>query len=60
MVSDMREKKMRLSLNTEEKAIVMNSLIDLRNRMIEEGRYTDCVDDVILKVVQAPVKRVKK
>ena len=55
----MREKKMRLSLNTEEKAIVMNSLIDLRNRMIEEGRYTDCVDDVILKVVQAPVKRVK-
>lgn len=29
----------------------------MKNRMIGEGRYTDCVDDVILKLINAPVKR---
>lgn len=56
----MREKKIRLCLNSEEKAIVLDCLIDLRNRMIEEGKYTDCVDDMIIKIVQARVKRTRK
>lgn len=60
MVSDMREKKMRLILSIEEKAILMDILVENRNRMIKEGKYTDYVDDMILKLANAPVKRVKK
>ena len=26
---------------------------------IQEGRYTDCVDELIFKVVNAPVKKMK-
>lgn len=56
----MREKKMRLILSIEEKAILMDILVENRNRMIKEGKYTDYVDDMILKLANAPVKRVKK
>ena len=34
----MREKKIRLCLNSEEKAILLDCLVDLKNRMIEEGK----------------------
>lgn len=56
----MREKKMRLILSIEEKAILMDILIENRNRMIKEGKYTDYVDDMILKIAQACVKRTRK
>lgn len=52
-----KEKKVRLSLDGQEKSILLHSLVDMKNRMIAEGRYTDCVDDVILKLVNAPMKR---
>lgn len=35
----MREKKIRLCLNSEEKAILLDCLVDLKNRMIEEGKW---------------------
>ncbi len=59
MVSVMfkKEKKVRLSLDSQEQSILLHSLIDMKNRMIAEGRYTDCVDDVILKLVTAPGKK---
>lgn len=28
------------------------------NRLIREGRFADCVDELIQKVITAPVKRV--
>lgn len=59
MVSVMfkKEKKVRLSLDSQEQSILLHSLVDMKNRMIAEGRYTDCVDDVILKLVTAPGKK---
>ena len=48
-----KEKKVRLSLDSQEQSILLHSLVDMKNRMIAEGRYTDCVDDVILKLVTA-------
>ncbi|MEY8485143.1 hypothetical protein AALD74_25585 [Lachnospiraceae bacterium 48-21] len=36
----MREKKIRLCLNSEEKAILLDCLVDLKNRMIEEGKLS--------------------
>lgn len=38
---------------------MLQSLVRLKNKLIQEGRYTDCVDEMILKVMEAPVKRVK-
>ena len=51
-----KEKKVRLSLDSQEQSILLHSLVDMKNRMIAEGRYTDC-DDVILKLVTASGKK---
>lgn len=54
-----KDKKRYLYLNYEETRVVLQSLIRLKNRLMQEGRYTDCVDELILKVTNAPIKRVK-
>lgn len=53
------KKKVRLYLTAEEYRIVLQSLVNLKNELIWQGRYTDCVDDLILKIIDAPVKKVK-
>ena len=52
-------KKCRLTLNDHEHRIVINAINDMRNRLIQEGRYTDAVDELLLKVVNAPTKKIK-
>ena len=51
------KKKVRLCLTAEEYRIVLQSLVNLKNELIRQGRYTDCVDDLIL--IDAPVKKIK-
>ena len=46
-------------LDSHERQLVIHSLVELKNRLIQEGRYTDCVDELIFKVVNAPVKKMK-
>ena len=53
----MREKKYHIYLTTEEQIRVIQSLIRLKNELLEQGRYTDAVDDVLCKVVSAKKKR---
>lgn len=55
----MRKQKHYLYLNSEETRLVLQSLIRLKNCLIQEGRYTDCVDELIVKVTSAPVKEWK-
>lgn len=55
----MREKKYHLYLTADEKSKVIQSLIDLKNNLIAQGRYTDAVDDVLLKVLSAKKKKLK-
>ncbi|MEY8483611.1 hypothetical protein AALD74_17455 [Lachnospiraceae bacterium 48-21] len=55
----MREKKNHLYVDSEERTLLLNSLVELKNQLIQQGRYTDCVDELIFKVVNAPVKRMK-
>ncbi len=43
----------------QERSILLHSLVELKNQLIQQGRYTDCVDELIFKVVNAPVKRMK-
>jgi len=52
-------KKIRLTLNDHEYRIVINAINDMRNRLIQDGRYTDAVDELLLKVVNTPTKRIK-
>ena len=53
----MKNIKYIIKLNSAETDIVIRSLVDLRNSMLEQGRYPDCVDDVIIKISKAPVKK---
>lgn len=55
----MREKKYHLYLTADEQSKVIQSLIDLKNNLIAQGRYTDAVDDVLIKVLSAKKKKLK-
>ena len=52
-------KKIRLTLNDHEYRIVINAINNMRNRLIQEGHYTDAIDELLLKVVNTPTKRIR-
>lgn len=54
----MPEKKHYLYLDEKEHSILIISLVQMKNRLIYEGRFTDCVDELIMKVLSAPAKRI--
>ncbi len=47
----MLNKKYYLHLTYEEQRIVLKSLIDMKNELIKQGRYTDPVDELIIKIL---------
>ncbi|MBE6882640.1 MAG: hypothetical protein E7489_06515 [Ruminococcaceae bacterium] len=53
----MMEKKRYITLDDSEWKIVINALNDLRNSLIQQGRYTDAVDDIMIKVINTKPKR---
>ena len=55
----MRNFKYHLALTDSEYSLIINSLNDLRNDLIEQGRYTDAVDDVLVKFIGAKKKKFK-
>jgi len=55
----MRSPKYHLYLTTDERHTVINSLIDLRNELISQGRYTDIIDELLIKLTKAKAKRIK-
>ena len=56
-VYPMLKKKHYLYLDESEYSILVKSLIQMKNKLTQQGRFTDCVDDLIMKVIAAPVKR---
>lgn len=54
----MRKQKFKVYLTPAENNIVLQSLNRLRNTLLRENRDTGCVDDLLLKVMCAPVKRI--
>ncbi len=46
-----------LELDKFELGIIINALNDLRNKLIQEERTTDAVDEVLLKALDAPEKK---
>jgi len=55
----MREKKYYLAIDDYEYSVIIDSLNILRNKLIEDGRYTDVVDELIIKFAKAPIKKFK-
>ena len=55
----MREQKYHIYLDSHERKLLIHSLVELKNQLIQQGRYTDCVDKLIFKVINAPTKRMK-
>lgn len=54
----MKETKYHLYLNDSEYSRVIYSLICLKNSLIEQGRYTDAVDDILIKLSKARKKHI--
>ena len=53
----MLKKKRYLYLNDEEFGILVQALVQFRNSLIAQGRCTDCVDELIVKVLDSPIKK---
>jgi ribosomal 50S subunit-associated protein YjgA (DUF615 family) len=51
------KQKYYLALSTEEWRLMIHCLNNFRNRLISEGRYTDAVDELLIKVANAKVKK---
>ena len=51
--------KYHIYLTAEERRAVINSLIELRNDVISQGKYTDIVDELIIKFTKAKVKKIR-
>ena len=49
----MREKKNHLYVDSGERSILLHSLVELKNQLIQQGRYTDCARELIFKVIHA-------
>ena len=55
----MRSPKYHLYLTPDERRTIINSLIDLRNELISQGKYTDIIDELLIKLTKARTKRIK-
>ena len=58
-VAFMLEKLYHLYVDSQERSLLLHSLVELKNQLIQQGRYTDCVDELIFKVINALTKRMK-
>ena len=58
-MSKVREKNYYLVLDDFERQMLLNNLNDFRNKLITEGKYTDLLDEVIIKIANAKLKRIK-
>lgn len=55
-----RTEKRVLTLDRYEHGVVINALNEIRNDLLEEERPTDILDEVLLKVIDAPTKKEKR
>lgn len=53
------KQKYYLALSNQEHRLIIESLNQLRNKLIADGKYTDAADDVLLKIIGAKRKKFK-
>jgi hypothetical protein len=54
------EEKRVIEVDEYERRLIIDSLNDKRNALIEKGADTDHVDDVLLDVIDAPTRKQKR
>mgnify|MGYP000638868413 FL=1 len=54
----MKQKDYHIYLDEQEYSQVIQSLITLKNDLIAQGKYTDAVDDVLIKFTKARKKKI--
>lgn len=54
-----RNPKYHIYLTPDERRTVINSRIDLRNDPLSQDRYTDIIDELIIRLTKARIKRIK-
>ena len=52
-------KKYYIALDDYERGTIINCLNEKRNKLIADGKYTDAVDEVLLKILNAKLKKIK-
>ena len=52
-------KKYYITLDDYERGIIINGLNEKRNKLIVDGKYTDAIDEVLLKILNAKQKKFK-
>lgn len=52
-------KKYHLALDDYEHGLLIHALNDKRNEFIQNGKYTDAIDEILVKVIEAPKKKFK-
>ena len=55
----MRENKYYIVLDDFERRVVVNCMNEMRNKLIADGKYTDALDEVLLKVIHSKQKKLK-
>ena len=55
----MKAEKYHIYLSTRERNEIVASLINLKNKLIEQGRYTDAVDYILFKVLKTKRTKIK-
>ena len=55
----MKSEKYHLYLTASEISLLVRSLVDLKNALLLQGRYTDAVDDLLYKTGNAKLKKLK-
>ena len=56
---EMKEQKYHIYLTNQERSEIIESLIDFKNLHMQQGKYTDTVDEVLVKVIRAKKKKLK-
>ena len=55
----MKEKKYYIGLDDFERRVVVNCMNEMRNSLIEVGKCTDALDEVLLKIIRSKQKKLK-
>ena len=52
-------KKYHVYLTNEQRRLLLDSLIVKKNELTRTGHYTDAIDEIIIKIMKAKVKRAR-
>ena len=55
----MKEKKYYIVLDDFDRPVVVNCMNEMRNKLIADGKYTDALDEVLLKGIHSKQKKLK-